>query len=166
VKASAKALESMPEVNVRFSKEGLIINDFISIGVAVNVSDGLLVPVLNDVDQMTLHELSQSIHKMVVRTREGKLSSEDLGEKSMVVSNLGMEGVDAFIAIIDPPDPLILAVGRVAERVVPIEGEIKIQPMCTLTLSVDHRALDGVIGSRYLQCIKELLESPDRLLED
>ena len=164
VRACALALASIPEVNVRYNEAKLIARETVDIGVAVGVEQGLLVPVLPNADQLGLLEVSQEIRSMTKRARAGKLKESDLAEKSMVVSNLGMEGVDAFIAIIDPPDPFILAVGRVVDRVVPIEGEVRIMTMCTLTLSIDHRVLDGVMGARFLMRVKEHLEQPAEIM--
>lgn len=98
------------------------------------------------------------------RARNGRLRPDDLGPKSMSISNLGMAGIDAFVAIIDEPDAMILAVGRVADRVVPADGQVVIRPMSTLTLSVDHRVLDGMQGAEFLTHIKQLSENPFELL--
>jgi pyruvate dehydrogenase E2 component (dihydrolipoamide acetyltransferase) len=103
---------------------------------------------------------------MVELARQGRLAQAVLGPKSMVVSNLGMYGVDAFTAIIDPPDPMILAAGRVADRIVPGEGgQPLVAPYCSLTLSADHRALDGVLAARFLSRIVRHIENAFDLLE-
>jgi pyruvate dehydrogenase E2 component (dihydrolipoamide acetyltransferase) len=132
--------------------------------VAVATEAGLVAPVLGAADRLGLRDTSAALAALVERARQGRLKPADLGPKSMVVSNLGMYGVDAFVAIIDQPDPLILAVGRVADRVVPLDGQVAIRPMCTLTLSVDHRALDGVDGARFLERVKWRLENPFDIL--
>jgi pyruvate dehydrogenase E2 component (dihydrolipoamide acetyltransferase) len=164
IRACAVALAKLPEVNRSYSERGIITRSRIAIGVAVNTNDGLVVPVIPDADRMTLRETSTLLRELAVRAREGRLRSGDMSAKSLVISNLGAHQVDAFIAIIDPPDPIILAVGRVAEHAVPVDGQVVIRPMCTLSLSVDHRVLDGVQGARYLEQVKEQLDYPFELL--
>jgi len=164
VRACAVGLAANPAVNVIYSDEGLIRRTSVDIGVAVGVDDGLIVPVLPNADQLSLAETSEAIRGLVQRAHDGRLRAGDLSQKSMVVSNLGMYGVDAFVAIIDPPDPVILAVGRVADQIVPVDGQAAIRPMCTMTLSVDHRVLDGVIGAKFLARVKDALENPFELL--
>jgi pyruvate dehydrogenase E2 component (dihydrolipoamide acetyltransferase) len=141
-----------------------VAHDSVSIGVAIHTDAGLTAPVIADADRLNLQATSQALRALTERAREGRLKPADIGPKSLVISNLGMYRVDAFIAIIDMPDPMILAVGQVAERVVPLNGQITIQPMCTLTLSVDHRALDGVPAARFLERIKARLENPFDIL--
>ncbi len=164
VRACALALARTPEVNVAYAEGGIRKRSGVHIGIAVALEDGLIVPVVRDAGRLGLAETSERLGALVARAREGKLQAGDLVEKSMVVSNLGMYSVDTFVAIIDVPDPMILAVGRVAERVVPVEGQIAIRPMCTLTLSVDHRVLDGVQGARFLEQVKRYLENPFELM--
>lgn len=164
VRACALSLAAMPTINVIYTDEGLARRGTVDIGIAVGAEDGLLVPVLPHTDQLSLQEVTQATQALVERARKGRLREADLSQKSMVVSNLGMYGVDTFVAIIDPPDPVILAVGRVADRIVPVEGQAAIRPMSTMTLSVDHRALDGVAGARFLTQVKDSLESPFELL--
>src|SRR5690606_5847644 len=136
----------------------------IYIGVAVSTHDGLIVPVIPNADQLNLRDTSAALRDLAGRAREGRLRPGDVGEKSMVISNLGMYAVDTFIAIIDLPDPMILAVGRVTDRVVPVNGQVVVQPMCTLSLSVDHRVLDGVQAAQFLERIKDRLEYPYDLM--
>lgn len=164
VRACALALKMMPEVNVRYTDTGLERRETADIGVAVGLDEGLLVPVLPEVNRLNLREVSKQIYGLAERARTGRLRDSDLGPKSMVVSNLGMYGVESFFAIIDMPDPMILAVGRIAERVVPLDRRPVIRPMCTLSLSVDHRVLDGVQGARFLGRVKTLLENPFEIL--
>jgi pyruvate dehydrogenase E2 component (dihydrolipoamide acetyltransferase) len=164
VRACALSLANMPEINIRYSEAGILERKTIDIGVAVGLEKGLIVPVLTHANQASLRETSEKIRAFTQRAHKGKLKETDLADKSMVVSNLGMQGIDAFVAIIDPPDAMILAVGRVADRVVAVDGEAVVQPICTLTLSIDHRVLDGVIGSRFLMCVKEHLENPVDIL--
>jgi pyruvate dehydrogenase E2 component (dihydrolipoamide acetyltransferase) len=170
VRACALALAAMPQVNVVYSEQGFIQRDTVDIGVAVSLDSthpsgaGLIVPVLPQADRLGLRATSRRLRDLVERARRGRLRERDLGQKSMVVSNLGMYGVDAFVAIIDPPDPMILAVGCVADRVVPADGQPAIRPMSTLTLSADHRVLDGTQGARFLTRVKASLENPFEML--
>ncbi len=164
VRACAVALKAMPAFNVSYTDMGMAQHSAVNIGVAVNTDDGLIVPVLPNADHLSLWDTSQQVREIAERARRGRLNPSDLSEKSMVISNLGMYGVDAFVAIVDMPDPMILAVGQVAERVVPLNGQVVIRPMCTLTLSVDHRALDGVQGAQFLARVKGSLEQPFELL--
>ena len=160
VRACALSIAEMPAVNRSFSDAGYIERERIGIGVAVATEAGLIVPTLPDADQLSLKAIAENLRGLAERARQGRMKPADLSEKSMVISNLGMYGVDAFIAIIDMPDPMILAVGQVADRLVPIDGQAVIKPMCTLSLSVDHRVLDGVEGAQFLALVKNRLENP------
>ena len=160
IRACALSIKEMPFVNRSYSDAGFIERQRISIGVAVASKAGLIVPTLPDADQLSLKSIAENLRALAERARQGRLKPADLSEKSMVISNLGMYGVDAFIAIIDMPDPMILAVGQVADRLVPVDGQAVIKPMCTLSLSVDHRVLDGAEGAQFLSLIKNRLENP------
>lgn len=160
VRAAGQVLAAMPELNVSYSDDGLVYRTDVGIGVAVNTAAGLVVPVISGVHQLSLMDVSEAVRSAAERARQGRMKPADMGPKSLVISNLGMYGVDTFIAIIDMPDPMILAVGRVADRVVPVHGHIVVQPTCTLTLSVDHRALDGAQGAQFLDALKQRLENP------
>jgi pyruvate dehydrogenase E2 component (dihydrolipoamide acetyltransferase) len=118
------------------------------------------------VDQLELRALSASARAAAERARSGRLLGSDLATRSMVVSNLGMHGVDAFIAIVDLPDAMILAAGRVAERSVAIDGAPAVRWGCTLTLSADHRVLDGVAAARFIGGVKGALEDAFRFLPE
>ena len=159
VVACARALRSCPEANVRLEKEGLRRRTTADIGIAVGLEDGLVVPVIQEADQLELEELSAVARASAERARSGRLLGSDLAERSMVVSNLGMHGVDAFIAIVDQPDPMILAAGQVAERCVVVDGAPAVRWQCTLTLSTDHRVLDGFAAARFVGAVKSELEN-------
>ena len=165
VRACALAVSNLPEVNVAYTDAGLTRRTTIDIGIAVSVDDGLLVPVLVECDRLSLREISSEVRRLAEQARAGRMLLPSGLHKSLVVSNLGMYGVDAFAAIIDMPDPMILAMGRVAERVVPVNGQPMVRPMCTLVLSVDHRALDGVQGARFLTRVKAYLEHATELVD-
>jgi pyruvate dehydrogenase E2 component (dihydrolipoamide acetyltransferase) len=159
VAACAHALRERPDVNVKLDGAGLRRRTTVDIGIAVGLEEGLIVPVVENVDRLDLRALSESAGRAAARARSGRLLGSDLAERSLVVSNLGMHGVDAFIAIVDPPDPIILAAGRVAERAVVSDGMPAVGWSCTLTLSADHRVLDGMAAARFLGAVKTRLES-------
>ena len=166
VRVCALALRENPQVNQHFTESGLVTHESVNIGVAIHTDAGLVAPVITNADRLSLRATSSTLHELTDRARAGRLKPADMSSKSMVISNLGMRCVDAFIAIIDMPDPMILAVGRVAERVVAINGQAHIQPMCTLSLSVDHRVLDGVPAAQFLEAITGHLENPYAILGD
>jgi pyruvate dehydrogenase E2 component (dihydrolipoamide acetyltransferase) len=154
VAASAAALAREPRLNAALVDGQLIRRRAVNVGIAVAGDEGLVVPVVAEADRLGLQAISEQTRALAERARARRLKPADVAEKSIVVSNLGMHGVDAFLAIIDAPDPLILSVGRVAQRCVPIDGGIGIRPLCTLGLSVDHRVLDGVDGARFLALVR------------
>jgi pyruvate dehydrogenase E2 component (dihydrolipoamide acetyltransferase) len=159
VAACAHALRTDSDANVRLEEGGLRRRATVDIGIAVGLEDGLVVPVIREADRLELQALSFQARAAAERARSGRLLESDLTEKSMVVSNLGMHGVDAFIAIVDPPDPMILAAGRVAERCVVVDGALAVRWECTLTLSADHRVFDGFLAARFIGAVKSQLEN-------
>jgi pyruvate dehydrogenase E2 component (dihydrolipoamide acetyltransferase) len=164
VAACARALETLPDVHVVFRDGALVPRERADVGIAVDATGGLVVPVLPDAGRLALGELNERVRSVVARARQGRLLEVDVGERSMVVSNLGAHGVDAFVAIIDPPDPFILAVGRIADRCVAVGGVPVVRPTCTLTLSPPPRAGPAAAGARFLAAVKDRLESPFELL--
>jgi pyruvate dehydrogenase E2 component (dihydrolipoamide acetyltransferase) len=166
VRACALALGEQPEVNRSFHEGGIVAHEAINIGVAVSTDDGLVVPTLVNADRASLRQVSTNVREVAARARQKRLRPADLTSKSLTISNLGMYRVDAFIAIIDMPDPMILAVGRIADRVVAVDRQVAIQPMCTLTLSVDHRVLDGAVAAQFIERVAAHLEAPFALLGD
>lgn len=164
LRACALALLDVPAAMVNYGETGLTHREGIHVGVAVNTEEGVIIPVVSNIARLNLRQVSGELREAAQRAREGRLKPADMGEKRMVISNLGMYKVDAFVAIIDMPDPMILAVGRVKEQVVPLNGTAAIRPMCTLTLSVDHRALDGVQGAQFLERVALHLENPYQIL--
>ena len=166
VRACALVIASDPSVNVSYRDGGVERRDTVAIGVAVATDAGLLVPVIGAADTLSLQETSARLLAATERARAGRLRPEDAAPKSMVVSNLGMYGVDAFFAIIDEPDPLILSVGRATRRFVVVDDAAEIRPVATFGLSIDHRVLDGADGARFLGALRELLEHADERLRD
>jgi len=165
VKLVAVALREHPRVNARWSDGTIILNDAINLGLAVAIEDGLIVPVIPRADQLTLSEISARREDLVARAQAGKLRPEDVRDGTFTISNLGMYGVDAFNAVINPPQVAILAVGRIAERVVPVDGRPAVQPMLMLSLSCDHRVVDGARGAQFLSTLADLIEEPLALLD-
>jgi pyruvate dehydrogenase E2 component (dihydrolipoamide acetyltransferase) len=164
VKLTAAALRRYPRLNASWQNENIVLNPEINMGLAVAVEDGLVVPVIHRADQLSLTQLAARREEIVARARAGKLPLDDLSGGTFTISNLGMYGVDAFNAIINPPQAAILAVSRIADRVVPVNGQPAVQPMMTLSLSCDHRVVDGARGAEFLQALADLIEEPLLLL--
>jgi pyruvate dehydrogenase E2 component (dihydrolipoamide acetyltransferase) len=146
-------------------QNAIILNPDINVGLAVAVSEGLLVPVIHRADQLGLADLAVRRKDLVSRAQSGKLPLADLSGGTFTLSNLGMYGIDSFNAIVNPPQAAILALGRIAERVVPLNGQPVIQPMLTLTLSCDHRVVDGARGAEFLQTLVKFIEDPLGVLD-
>ena len=160
LQASARALKEFPQVNASFTEQGILQHADINVGVAVALEEGLVVPVIRNADQLNLLELAAQSRALADKAQNKKLFPLDYEGGTFTVSNLGMLGVDSFIAIINPPQCAILAVGRVAPRVVTDGDGIEIKSMMTATLSADHRVVDGASAARFLRKVKRLLESP------
>jgi len=165
VKLVAAALRKHPRLNAMWEDGAVVHNDEINIGLAVAREDGLIVPVIHAADRLGVSEITRQRTDLVRRARAGKARPEDLRGGTFTISNLGMYGVDAFTAIINAPQAAILAVGRVAERVVPVEGKPGVQAMVTLSLSCDHRVADGARAAQFLETLAELIEEPASLVE-
>ncbi|MCX7840823.1 MAG: 2-oxo acid dehydrogenase subunit E2, partial [Anaerolineae bacterium] len=165
VKIIATALRQHPRANASWREGALVLNSDINIGIAVAIEEGLVVPVIHRADTLTLAQIAARRAEVVARAQAGKLRLEDVQGGTFTLSNLGMYGVDAFNAIVNPPQGTILAVGRIAERVVAVKGQPTVQPMMTLTLSCDHRVVDGARGAQFLGMVAELIEEPLGLLE-
>lgn len=165
VKVTAAALRQHPRLNASWRNDTIALNPDINIGLAVAIDDGLVVPVIHRADTLGLAQVATRRIELVAKAQTGKLSPDDLGGGTFTISNLGMYEVDAFNAIINPPQAAILAVSRIADRVVAVNGQPAVQPMLTLTLSCDHRVLDGVRGAQFLQTAASLIEDPLRLLD-
>ncbi len=164
VKLVAATLAQHPRVNVSWKDGSLERHTEINIGLAVALEDGLVVPVIAHADTLGLKDIAARREDLVARAQAGKLRPADVQGGVFTISNLGMFGVDAFSAIVNPPQAAILAVGRIADRVVPVNGQPAVQPTMTLTLSCDHRALDGARGAQFLGALADLIEEPLALL--
>lgn len=165
VKVVAAALARHPRLNASWRDGDLILHPEINIGLAVAVEDGLVVPVIHRADTLGLGQIAARRADLVARAQAGKLAPADLGGGTFTISNLGMYGVDAFSAIVNPPQAAILAVGRIAERVVPLNGQPAVRPTISLSLSGDHRAVDGARAAQFLQTVAEFIEHPMRMLD-
>src|SRR5437660_805738 len=160
----AAALSRHPRVNASWRDDAIAQHTDINIGLAVAIDDGLVVPVIHRADTLGLAEIAARREDAVSRAQAGKLRPGDIQGGGFTISNLGMYGVDAFSAIVNPPQAAILAVGRIADRVVARNGQPAVLPTMMLTLSCDHRALDGARGAQFLGALADLVEEPLALL--
>jgi pyruvate dehydrogenase E2 component (dihydrolipoamide acetyltransferase) len=159
-KISAQALMRHPDVNVQYSDDTLLAFPNADVGIAVAAPQGLVVPVVRGAERLTIAQVAQVRADLVGRARDGKLRVEDLEGGTFTISNLGMYDVDQFIAVLNPPQASILAVGATREQVVPRDGELHVLPLMTMTLTCDHRAVDGATGADFLRTLKAFLEDP------
>jgi pyruvate dehydrogenase E2 component (dihydrolipoamide acetyltransferase) len=152
-------------MNASWSGEGVRTNAEINIALAMAVDDGVVAPVIRDANRIALGAIAIQRRDLAERARAGKLRPADLASGTFTISNLGMFGVDAFTAIIIPPQAAILAVGAIADRVVPVDGLPAVRPMMTLTLSSDHRVVDGARAAEFLRDLVEAIRNPQAWLE-
>jgi pyruvate dehydrogenase E2 component (dihydrolipoamide acetyltransferase) len=164
IKACALALIKNPGVNASLQGQAIRVHHRAHIGIAVALEQGLITPVLRDCDAKPLAQIAVESRDLAERSRGGKLRAQELSGATFSISNLGMFEVDEFSAIINPPEGAILAVGSVVEKPVVDKGEIRVGHRMKLTISCDHRVMDGAMGARFLQDVKRLLEEPLRLL--
>jgi len=164
VKAAALALRQHPAVNSSWLGDKIRYNKHIHIGVAVAVDEGLLVPVIKNADFKSLSQLNSEVKIMAGKAREKKLQLQEMQGNTFTISNLGMFDIEEFTAIINPPDACIMAVGSIVQKPVVKDGEIVVGNKMKVTLSCDHRVVDGVTGAKYLQTFKALLEEPIRMI--
>jgi pyruvate dehydrogenase E2 component (dihydrolipoamide acetyltransferase) len=164
VKAVAKALAEHPIINSTLENEKIKIFADVNVGVAVATERGLIVPVIYNADRKTLEEIASMSKELVEKAKQGRLTKEELTGGTFTITNLGMYGVDVFTPIVNPPETAILGVGRVVERPVVVDGQIVIKPVMQLSLTFDHRVVDGAPAAKFLQKVKQAMESPDALL--
>jgi pyruvate dehydrogenase E2 component (dihydrolipoamide acetyltransferase) len=160
VKLAAFALSKHPRLNARFQSGKIQLLKEINIGIATAVEDGLVVPVIHAADRLSVTEIATTRAGLVERARAGRLRPEDISGGTFTLSNLGMYGVDAFLAVLNPPQAAILAVGRIADQVVAISGQAVVRPVMNLSLSFDHRVVDGARGAMFLDTLARLIEEP------
>ncbi len=164
VKAAAIALRRMPKVNVSLQGDQVLQYQNVDVGIAVAIEEGLITPIILDADQKGLAAISAEARDLAERARKRALKPQEYTGGSITISNLGMFGVDSFVAVINPPQAAIVAVGQVAEKAVVRNGQVVVRKIMTATLSGDHRIIDGALGAEYLREFKGLLEHPMRLL--
>jgi pyruvate dehydrogenase E2 component (dihydrolipoamide acetyltransferase) len=159
-KVCAAALMRHRDVNAQYTGDELLIFPTANVGIAVAAPSGLIVPVVPGADRLSVTEIAGVRGDLVQRARDGKLQAADLDNGTFTISNLGMYGIDQFIAVLNPPQAAILAVGQAKEQVVARDGELAILPIMTATLTCDHRAVDGAEGADFLRTLKSYLEEP------
>jgi pyruvate dehydrogenase E2 component (dihydrolipoamide acetyltransferase) len=164
IKLCAAALGEHPRVNASWRDGGITANDDVNVGIAVAIEDGLVVPVLHSADALAVEAIAGRRVELVAAAREGRLAPKDVSGGTFTISNLGMFGVDAFLAIVNEPQAAILAVGRIADRVVAVDGRPEVRPTMILALSFDHRVVDGARGAEFLDTLASLVEEPAGLV--
>ncbi|MEO8580097.1 MAG: dihydrolipoamide acetyltransferase family protein [Gemmatimonadales bacterium] len=164
IKAVALALAEHPEVNAHWLNDKIRTFNRIHVAMAVAVEDGLITPVLFDADRLTLWEISEKARDLAKRARDRKLMPEEYTGATFTVSNLGMFGIDQFTAIINPPEVGIVAIGGVEDKPVVIDGQLEVRQRMRVTMSCDHRAVDGATGARFLQTVRRYIENPLSLI--
>ncbi|MFQ5528999.1 MAG: pyruvate dehydrogenase complex dihydrolipoamide acetyltransferase [Gemmatimonadota bacterium] len=164
IKVAAEALARHPEINASFDGDAIRRHGSVDIGIAVAVPDGLITPVLRDADRKGLLRISAEATDLVVRARNRRLTPEEYQGATFSISNLGMFGIDEFTALINPPEGAILAVGQTVEKPVVQDGEIVVRQRMRVTMSCDHRVIDGATGAAFLQTFRAMLENPLELV--
>jgi pyruvate dehydrogenase E2 component (dihydrolipoamide acetyltransferase) len=164
IKACAVALRRVPECNAQFTPDAILVHNRVDISVAVAVAEGLVTPVVRGADQKSVLEIASEVRDLAARAKAKKLRPEEMSNGTFSISNLGMFGIDEFAAVINPPEGAILAVGQ-ARREPVVRGEAVVPGhKLAMTLSCDHRVVDGAVGATFLKALRELLEHPTRIL--
>ncbi len=164
LKAAAAALRQHPAINASWMEDKIRYNKDVNIGVAVAIEDGLMVPVIRYADMKTLSQINTEVKEMAGRAKSRKLQPEEMQGNTFTISNLGMFGIEEFTAIINPPEACIMAVGGIIQKPIVKNGEIVPGNMMKVTMSCDHRVVDGATGAQFLNTFKEILEDPIRLM--
>jgi pyruvate dehydrogenase E2 component (dihydrolipoamide acetyltransferase) len=164
IKIVSQTLLEFPMLNASLTEEGILTHNYVNMGIAVAVENGLIVPVIRDADLLALKEISASGSVLVDKAKSGSLETEDYTGGTFTISNLGMFDIDEFTAIINPPESAILAVGKIEKVPVVRDDEIVIRPIMTLSLTYDHRVVDGAPAAQFLQKVKKVMENPYLLL--
>jgi pyruvate dehydrogenase E2 component (dihydrolipoamide acetyltransferase) len=159
-KVCAQALMRHRDVNVQYTEDALLKFPTANVGIAVAAPQGLIVPVIRSVERLSLAEVGTARTEIVGRARDNKLTAQDLEDGTFTISNLGMFGIEQFVAVINPPQAAILAVGATLDTPVARNGAVEVRPMMMITLTVDHRAVDGAAGADFLRTVKQFLEDP------
>lgn len=164
IKATAMALEQYPAANVSWTDENIVQYERADVSVAVATPNGLITPIIKDAAKKSLKEISIEMKELAQKAKDGKLKPQEFQGGTISVSNLGMFGIREFAAIVNPPQGAILAIGAGEQRAVVKDGQLKVATVMTVTMSTDHRCIDGAIGAEYLQIFKKLIESPMSLI--
>jgi pyruvate dehydrogenase E2 component (dihydrolipoamide acetyltransferase) len=164
IKACASALLRVPETNAQFTDEAILIHKRVDISVAVAIPDGLVTPIVRNADQKSVVTIAREVRDLAARARAKKLKPEEMTDGTFSISNLGMFGIDEFSAVINPPEGAILAVGQVRDEPVVKDGAVVPGKKLAMTLSCDHRVVDGAVGAAFLAELRDLLERPMRIL--
>ena len=164
IKLVAQALKEFPGVNASFQSDTIRMHKAVNIGVAVGVEDGLVVPVVKNVDTKSISRIAKDVRELAEKAHGKKLLPSDYAGGTFTISNLGMYGVDSFHAIINPPESAILAAAAIIPRPMVIDGEVVVRPSMKISMSVDHRVIDGVLAAKFLGRVKELIEAPYLLI--
>src|SRR5581483_7599917 len=159
-KVCGQALMRHRDVNVQYADDALLRFPTANVGIAVAAPQGLVVPVVRSVERLSLAEVARARGEVVGRARENRLAQADLEDGTFTISNLGMYGIEQFVAVLNPPQAAILAVGAAVETPVARNGRVEVRPMLTMTLTVDHRAVDGAEGADFLRTVKQFVEEP------
>jgi pyruvate dehydrogenase E2 component (dihydrolipoamide acetyltransferase) len=159
-KVCAAALMRHRDINALYRGDSIELHPSANVGIAVAIPKGLVVPVIRSCERLSIAEIAAARAELVGRAREGKLTQEDLDGGTFTISNLGMFGIERFIAVLNPPQAAILAVGSIEDRVVAVAGQPAVRPRMEITLTADHRAVDGATGAEFLASVKEFLEEP------
>jgi pyruvate dehydrogenase E2 component (dihydrolipoamide acetyltransferase) len=159
-RVTAAALMRHRDVNAHYANDEIQIHPSANVGIAVAAPQGLIVPVIRSADRLSIAEIARQRADLVQRTRDNKLKQDDLEGGTFTISNLGMFGIEQFVAVLNPPQVAILAVGASEERVVVRAGAFTAVPLMTMTLTCDHRAIDGAVGADFLRTLKQLVENP------
>ena len=166
VKVVASALSQVPRANASYDSGRIKLHRQVNVGVALAIEEGLVVPVIREADKRSLAEITRALKQFQEKASKMRLTAEDLEGGTFTISNLGMFGIDRFSAIINPPESAILAVGRIAMKPVGLpDNTIALRPIMALTLSIDHRSMDGVPGAKFLGRVQELLKAPKQLVD-
>lgn len=164
IRACAVTVRAHPQVNSSWAGDHLVRHGHVNVGVAVALDDGLIVPVIRDADRKGVSEIATEAHELIERARAGKLTPDEFSGGTFTISNLGMYGIDHFTAVINPPEAAILAVGAARGEAVVRDGQLAPATTMKLTLSIDHRVLDGATAAAFLQHLVDVLEHPLRML--
>jgi pyruvate dehydrogenase E2 component (dihydrolipoamide acetyltransferase) len=164
IRAAALALVKVPDANVSFAGDAILKHRSADIGIAVALDGGLITPIIRNAEKKGLAEISAEAKSLAERARDKKLKPVEFEGGSFSISNLGMFGIKHFTAVINPPQAAILAVGKGDERPVVRNGKLEVATVMTVTLSCDHRAIDGALGARFLEAFKSYVEYPARML--